>query len=190
MLFCMTGVLLFVVTTLVVRPMQFPSVAAAVPAATAAAAAAMPTTVAVTASINACHAPASMAGSAAADTAAGDKYFLHQAAAAAASDPPSLASATATLQVDCGFSLSGDRTTPTAAAAAQTIPSGRFSKLMQQVQQQPQGLQQQLQVVGVDVITCAMHAKYPELHQQQRYMFLLHPPELTAGERHIVAVGS
>jgi hypothetical protein len=183
MIFCVTGVLLFVVTTLVVRPMQFPSAAVAVPA--PAAAAAMPATVVVTASLSSCHAPAGAGLNT--DAAAGQQYILHQAAAAAASDPPALALATATLEVDCAFYIGSNSPTSAASAAGglHVDASSRMSKLMQQPQQGLHGLQQQLQVVGVDVITCAMHAKYPEQHQQQRYVFLLHrPKKLPAGEFH------
>jgi hypothetical protein len=114
-----------------------------------------------------------------ADATAGAKYILHEAAAAAASDPPALALATATLQVECAFSINSPTlTTPGAAASQQAA-----LKLKRQPQQQPQALRQQLQVLGVDVITCAIHAKYPEAHQQQRYVFLLHrADQKAAGE--------
>ncbi|KAF6255959.1 hypothetical protein COO60DRAFT_1641131 [Scenedesmus sp. NREL 46B-D3] len=108
---------------------------------------------------------------------AGANYILHQAAAAAASDPPTLALATASLEVECAFSF-GHRDAAAAAAVAEgeggVGQSKPLFRLKQQSLQKPLAFPQQLRVVGVDVITCAMHAKYAELHQQQRYVFLLH----------------
>jgi hypothetical protein len=88
--------------------------------------------------------------------------------------------ATATLQVECAYSIDSP-TLATAGAAASRHAA--VLKLRRQPKQQPQDLRQQLQVLGVDVITCAMHAKYPEAHQQQRYVFLLHcADQKAAGE--------
>jgi hypothetical protein len=122
-----------------------------------------------------------------ADSKSGAKYILHEAAAAAASDPPALTLATATLQVECAFSISS----PNPAAAAAAAQHSAVFKLKRQPHQQPEGLRQQLQVLGVDVITCAMHAKYPEAHQQQRYVFLLHRAgQKSAGESAVAQLKS
>jgi hypothetical protein len=202
--FCITIVLLIIVATLLTGPMQLPNLASVaasqVPAAAAAAAGAAPATVAVTATISSCAAPPHLhgQGSMKADSNAGAKYILHEAAAAAASDPPALTMATATLEVECAFSI--HKPTPSAAAATAAAAASaaaqqaaasklRMQPQPQQQQQQQQqglqqqGLQQQLHVLGVDVLTCAMHAKYPEAHQQQRYVFLLHQSgQKSAGE--------